>query len=128
MPAQKSVYELVHRLLLMGNTQFHIRPTIMPIAPTADIPANRSASGRRSPIHLPARVPNTAVQIAATVDSTPSGSHVTLDAQSWLPIPQRLQSSTVRSTQAAIVRVGSLRSSAPIVPSPGTGRTVITIQ
>src|SRR6476619_7389674 len=80
-PALNSTYELVQRLLLMGNDQFHIRPTIIASAPTADRPASRSESGRRSPIQRPARLPSITVPIAGTVDSTPSGSQVTLDPQ-----------------------------------------------
>src|SRR3954464_4295886 len=86
-PAQKSTYELVQRLLLMGNTQFHIRPAIIPSAPAENNPARRSVSGLRWAIHRPARLPSIAVQIAGTVESTPSGSHVTPPTQRWLPSP-----------------------------------------
>src|SRR5215208_1866486 len=127
-PPVNSTYELVQRLLLIGNTQFHMSPAIIASAPVAERPARRSESGRRSPIQRPARLPSITVPTAGTVESTPSGSQVTLEAHRWLPSPQRLQSRTTRSTQAAIDRVGSFKSSAPIVPSPGTGSTVITIQ
>src|SRR3712207_7861584 len=46
MPAVKTTYELVQIPLLIGNDQFHIRPTIMPSAPAANRPLSRSASGR----------------------------------------------------------------------------------
>src|SRR4051812_29350333 len=91
-PAQKSVYELAQRLLLIGNAQFHMEANIMANAPTANSPARRSVSGRCCLIQRPARLPNSAVQMAGMVESTPSGSHVLLDAQRWLPRPQRLQS------------------------------------
>ena len=60
---------------------FAIRPVIMASAPAAESPASRSVSGRRSPIHRPARLPSIAEPIAGTVESTPSGSHVTLEPQ-----------------------------------------------
>src|SRR5881628_2219718 len=84
-PAVKTTYELVQRLLLIGKTQCHMSATIIMIDPAADIPASRSVSGRRSAIHRPAMLPSMAVQIAGTVLRTPSGSQVTPDTQRWLP-------------------------------------------
>src|SRR5215203_5739582 len=127
-PPVNRTYELVQRLLLIGNDQPHIEPAIIASAPAAERPARRSVSGRRSPIQRPARLPSIAVAIAGMVDRTPSGSQVTLEPQMWLPSPHRLQSSTVRSTHAAIVRDGVSRSNAPIVPSPGTGSAVMMSQ
>src|SRR3954466_7635361 len=96
-PAQKTTYELVQMLLLMGNDQFHIMPAIRPMAPTANSPLIRSVSGRFCEIHLPARMPVMHVPIAGIVEKMPSGSHVTLLTQVWLPSPKRLQSRRRRS-------------------------------
>src|ERR1700742_1204076 len=52
-PAQNTTYELVHRLLLMGNDQFHISPDIMPMAPTANSPVIRSRIGKSREIQRP---------------------------------------------------------------------------
>src|SRR3569833_4040230 len=78
-PAQKTTYELVQMLLLMGNDQFHIIPAISPIAPTANSPLMRSVRGRFCEIHLPARMPIMQVPLAGIVEQMPSGSHVTLE-------------------------------------------------
>src|SRR5207247_3225367 len=77
-PAANTTYDPVHRLLLMGNDQFHISPTIIAIAPAAKRPQSRSSTGRRSEIQRPARLPSSAVETAPDVDRIPSGSHVRL--------------------------------------------------
>src|SRR6185295_6412326 len=92
MPAEKTTYELVQMLLLIGNDQFHIKPIIIPRAPTAKSPLSRSWIGRFEPIHWPARLPSIAVPIAGSVENGPSGSHVRLLIQRWLPSPKRVQS------------------------------------
>src|SRR5512146_631507 len=57
-PPVNTTYELVQRLLLMGSTQFHINPTIMPSAPTANSALTRSSKGRSClTIQRPARLP-----------------------------------------------------------------------
>src|SRR5688572_8645042 len=89
MPAVKSTYELVQRLLLIGNDQLHIRPTIIAILPTANMPANRSLNGRGTLIHRPQMMPSITVPTAGIVENGPSGSHVRLLVQRWLPyLPQ----------------------------------------
>src|SRR5678815_2745061 len=118
-PPAKTTYELVHRLLLMGNDQFHIKPAIMPIAPTANIPLSRSLSARLTLSHWPARLPSIAVATAGIVEKMPSGSQVLLLAQRWLPSPQRDQSRRRRSHHAAMVRGPSPRTSRPIAPLSG---------
>src|SRR4051812_10228074 len=96
MPAENTTYELVHRLLLIGNDQFHIKPLIMPSAPTANSPLRRSLNERLTLSHWPARLPSIAVAIAGIVEKIPSGSQVTLLTQVWLPRPKRDQSSSSR--------------------------------
>src|SRR4051794_33604280 len=73
MPAQKTTYELVQMLLLIGKDQFHIKPTIIAIAPAAKSPFSRSAIGRLLPIHWPVTLPSIAVAIAGIVEKMPSG-------------------------------------------------------
>ena len=68
------------------------------------------------------------VAIAGIVEKMPSGSHVTLLTQVWLPSPKRDQSRSRRSHHAAIVRGPSPRVSWPIAPLSGTGSTVIANQ
>src|SRR5690348_7224805 len=99
-PAQNTTYELLQMLLLIGNDQFHIRPTIIPIAPIANMPFNRSASGFLVPSHWPSRLPSIAVATAGIVEKMPSGSHVLLLTHVWLPRPKRVQSRRSRSHQA----------------------------
>src|ERR1043166_4236079 len=80
-PAVNMTYELLQMLLLIGNDQFHMRPTIIPSAPAAKNAESRSSSGRRPAIHWPARLPSIAVATAGIVEKMPSGSHVTLLTQ-----------------------------------------------
>src|SRR5512142_2949798 len=124
-PPVNTTYELVQMLLLIGDDQFHIKPAIIPSAPTANSPLRRSVIDRLVPIHWPARLPSIAVAIAGKVEKIPSGSHVTLLAQVWFPRPKRVQSSSRRSHQAAIVRGASFRTSWPMVPLSGTGNSVM---
>src|SRR6186713_472803 len=81
MPAVKSTYELVHRLLLMGNDQCHMRPAIIAMLPIANMPERRSLSGRGALIQRPQMMPSMAVPIAGIVENGPSGSHVRLLTQ-----------------------------------------------
>src|ERR1043166_926940 len=103
-PAVKRTYELVQMFLLIGKDQFHMRPIIIPSAPTANSPLSRSSNVRGLPIHRPARMPSIAVPTAGMVENRPSGSQVTLPDQLWFPRPKRDQSSRSRSHHAAIDR------------------------
>src|ERR1051325_4293124 len=96
-PPVKSTYDPVHKLLLIGNDQCHIRPNIIASAPPADSPARRSYSVLGCAIQRPARFPSSAVHTAPDVERMPSGSHVWLLTQRWFPNPKRDQSSRRRS-------------------------------
>src|ERR1043165_2183754 len=85
--------------LLIGKDQFHIKPTIIPIAPTAKSPFSRSSIDRGLRIQPPARMPSSVVPTAGIVENRPSGSQVTLPDQLWFPRPNRDQSSRRRSHQ-----------------------------
>src|SRR4051812_30670126 len=127
-PAVKSTYELVQMFLLIGKDQFHIRPAIIPSAPTEKSPLSRSSIDLGVPIQRPARMPRSAVPTAGIVENKPSGSQVTLPDQLWLPSPKRDQSSRSRSHQAAIVCSGPTSCACPRTPVSGTGRAVIANQ
>ena len=72
-PALKSANELVHRFLLIGNTRLHANPASMAANPAShSVSVRRCAPGSFS--HVPAKTPASAVAIAGTVLSTPSGS------------------------------------------------------
>src|SRR6202041_1787147 len=105
-PPVRSTKELVHRFLLIGNTQPHTEPAIATMAPAARSPAMRSCSGRGADTQRPAMSPRMAVATAGMVDRTPSGSQLIVWAQMWLPQPEALQSSSARSTHAASVEAG----------------------
>src|SRR5262245_17472045 len=127
-PAQNRTYELVHRLLLIGKDQFHIKPAIIPRAPAANSPLIRSVSARFVAIHCPASMPSIAVAMAGIVEKMPSGSQVLALTQRWLPRPNRLQSSSRRSHHAAIVRGASPSMLYPSAPESGTGKMVMANQ
>src|SRR5690348_17907789 len=77
MPAVNSTKELVHRFLLIGKTQFHIRPTTMSIAPTPNNATMRSRDRKSLAIHCPAITPSTHVDRKSTRlnSSHPSNSY-----------------------------------------------------
>src|SRR4051794_24239773 len=72
-PALNSANELVHRFLLIGSRRPHAAPPSIAAAPTAN-----SAAVRRLPppafSQTPANTPASAVAIAGSVLSSPSGS------------------------------------------------------
>ena len=76
-------------LLLIGNDQFHISPTIIPSAPAREEPVEpldeRPLACRSS---VPARLPSIAVPIAGIVERMPSGSHVLLLTHSVIAEPE----------------------------------------
>src|SRR5678815_2061577 len=65
-PAVKRTYELVHRLLLIGNDQCHIKPAIIAMLPTANIPVRRSLKDRGDLIQRPQMTPSIAVPVSYT--------------------------------------------------------------
>src|SRR5512146_1948507 len=75
-PAVKTTYELVHRFLLMGNTQFQAEPATSPNTPAPNRPFSRSASGSGRVIQRPAKTPSRQVAIAGSAESGPSGAQV----------------------------------------------------
>src|SRR5262249_10655763 len=72
-PALKIANELVHRFLLIGNTRPHARPTPVATTPAANSHSDRYGT-RGSFNQSPAKTPHSAVAIAGSVLSRPSGS------------------------------------------------------